>query len=207
MTALNERPIRGTVRRGRWHIRSSAIEACVAPRQGETMERSQVRFWNPYVGGVALGLVLLATYALMGRGLGASGASFRAGVAVVHAIAPRHAEATPAMASTLEDGNPLDDWLVVEVLGLIVGGFIGAATSGRLRREVAKGPTFGSGRRLALALVGGVLMGFAAKLARGCTSGQGLSGGALMSVGAWAFMLSVFAGGYGVAYLVRRQWR
>jgi short-subunit dehydrogenase len=89
------------------------------------MEREQGKFWNPYVGGVALGLVLLATYALMGRGLGASGASFRAGVAVVHAIAPGHAQSVPAMASTLEDGNPLDDWLVFEVLGVVVGGFIG----------------------------------------------------------------------------------
>jgi len=93
------------------------------------------------------------------------------------------------------------------VLGVIVGGLIGAATSGRFGREVSKGSTFGTGGRLALALAGGVLMGFAAKLARGCTSGQGLSGGALMSVGSWAFMLSVFAGGYGMAYFVRRQWR
>jgi len=171
------------------------------------MERTQAKFWNPYAGGVALGLVLLATYAMMGKGLGASGASFRAGVAIVHAIAPKHAEAVPAMASTFEDGNPLDDWLVFEVLGVIVGGLIGAATSGRFGREVSKGSTFGTGGRLALALAGGVLMGFAAKLARGCTSGQGLSGGALMSVGSWAFMLSVFAGGYGMAYFVRRQWR
>jgi len=47
------------------------------------MDREQGKFRNPYVGGVALGLVLLATYAIMGKGLGASGASFRAGVAVV----------------------------------------------------------------------------------------------------------------------------
>ncbi len=171
------------------------------------MERDPNRFWNPYVGGIALGLVLLATYAIMGKGLGASGASFRAGVAIVHSIAPGHAEAVPAMASTLEDGSPLNDWLVFEILGVIVGGLIGAMTSGRLRREVLKGRSFGTGGRLALALLGGALMGFAAKLARGCTSGQGLSGGALMSVGAWAFMLSVFAGGYGMAYFVRRQWR
>ena len=47
----------------------------------------------------------------------------------------------------------------------------------------------------------------AAKLTRGCTSGQALSGGAVQSVGSWAFMLSVFAGGYAAAYFVRRQWR
>ena len=47
----------------------------------------------------------------------------------------------------------------------------------------------------------------AARMARGCTSGQALSGGALMSVGAWAFLLAVFAGGYAAAWFVRRQWR
>ena len=48
--------------------------------------------------------------------------------------------------------------------------------------------------------------GFAAALARGCTSGQALSGGATLATGSWLFMLMVFAGGYAVAYFVRRQW-
>jgi hypothetical protein len=50
-------------------------------------------------------------------------------------------------------------------------------------------------------------MGFGAKLARGCTSGQALTGGALLNVGSWAFMLAVFAGGYAMAYVMRRQWQ
>ncbi len=60
---------------------------------------------------------------------------------------------------------------------------------------------------LVLALAGGVLMGMAARMTRGCTSGQALSGGALLSVGSWAFMFSVFAGGYALAYFMRREWR
>ncbi len=58
-----------------------------------------------------------------------------------------------------------------------------------------------------MALGGGLLMGFAAKLARGCTSGQALSGGAMQSAGSWAFMMMVFAGGYAFAWMVRRAWR
>lgn len=164
-------------------------------------------FWNPYVAGVVLGLVLLSTYVIMGRGLGASGANFRMGVAALKAIVPAHVAAVPQMSAVTEDGNPLDDWLVFEVAGVVVGGLLGAWTSGRLKREVLRGPTTSSGRRLTLALAGGLLMGIAAKIARGCTSGQGLSGGALLSVGSWAFLLSVFAGGYAMAYFVRRQWR
>jgi hypothetical protein len=171
------------------------------------MAKDPNRFWNPYVAGVALGLVLLATYLVMGNGLGASGANFRFGVAAVNALAPAHAHATPAMASVMEERPVLDDWLVFEVIGVLVGGALGAITAGRFRGEVVTGPTFGTGGRLALGAAGGILMGFAAKLTRGCTSGQALSGGALMSVGSWAFMFSVFAGGYAVAYFVRRQWR
>ncbi|HEY6100086.1 MAG TPA: YeeE/YedE thiosulfate transporter family protein [Anaeromyxobacter sp.] len=168
--------------------------------------RNPDRFWNPYVAGVALGVVLLATFLAMGKGLGASGASFRLGVLATQLVAPEHARGVPAMAA-IAVRNPLDHWIVFEVAGILVGGLIGAATSGRLRREVVKGPGFPTWGRIALAAGGGVMMGFAARLARGCTSGQALSGGAIQSVGAWAFMFSVFAGGYGVAYFVRRQWR
>ncbi len=171
------------------------------------MERKGRPFWNPYLAGVALGLVLLATYATMGFGLGASSASFRVAVAAEDVLAPAHVHAVPGLAATVGTRGALDHWIVFEVLGVALGGALGAWTAGRLGREVLRGPRVGAGRRIALAVAGGVLMGFAARLARGCTSGQALSGGALLSVGAWAFMLSVFAGGYGAAWLVRRQWR
>ncbi|MGB8930363.1 MAG: YeeE/YedE thiosulfate transporter family protein [Anaeromyxobacteraceae bacterium] len=171
------------------------------------MVKDPNRFWNPYLGGVALGLVLLATFLVMGKGLGASGATFRTGVWAVNAVAPAHAANVPAMSAVTEEGSPLNDWLVFEVVGVLAGGLIGALTSGRFGRETLRGPTFPAWGRIALALAGGAMMGFAAKLTRGCTSGQGLSGGSLLSVGAWAFMLSVFAGGYAAAYFLRRQWR
>jgi uncharacterized membrane protein YedE/YeeE len=171
------------------------------------MQRDPNRFWNPYVGGVALGLVLLVTFLVMGKGLGASGATFRTGVWAVNAVAPSHVEKVHAMSAVTEEGHPLDDWLVFEVVGVLVGGFLGALTSGRLGREVLRGPTFPKGGRIALAIAGGVLMGYAAKLTRGCTSGQALSGGAALSVGSWAFMFAVFAGGYAAAWFLRRQWR
>jgi hypothetical protein len=170
------------------------------------MKRDPNRFWNPYLGGVALGLVLLATFLVMGKGLGASGATFRAGVWAVNTVAPAHAAGVAAMSATMEEGSPLNDWLVFEVVGVLIGGLIGALTSGRFGREVLRGPTFSTGSRIALAIGGGLLMGFAAKLARGCTSGQALSGGAVLSVGSWAFMFAVFGGAYALAYFVRRLW-
>jgi uncharacterized protein len=92
----------------------------------------------------------------------------------------------------------------------MAGTLLGAAVSGWLARRTAltieKGPRVSVVARLALAFIGGAVMAIGAKLAGGCTSGQALTGGALLNVGSWVFMLAVFAGGYGVAWFVRRQW-
>jgi hypothetical protein len=180
------------------------------PSDGGRVEergRDPGEFWNPYLAGVALGLVLLAAFAVMGQGLGASGASLRFGVAAAAAVAPAAPEVAPGLARAHAGGHPLDFWLVFEVAGVLLGGAVAAYTSGRLKLETLRGPTFATGARITMALLGGFIMGAAARATRGCTSGQALSGGALMSVGSWAFMFSVFGGGYAFAYFVRRQWR
>ena len=96
-------------------------------------------FWNPYVAGVALGLVLLATYLAFGHGLGAASASFRVGVAALNAVAPGHVHDVPALASTVGTRGALDDWIVFEVLGMVLGGALAAWSAGRLERAVARG--------------------------------------------------------------------
>ena len=171
------------------------------------MQRDPNKFWNPYVAGAALGLVLLSSFAVMGKGIGASGASYRMGVAAVQVVAPEHVATAPGLKGAVQHGSPLDDWLVFEVLGVALGGLVAAYTSGRLSKETLRGAGVSTARRLAFALAGGALMGVAARMARGCTSGQALSGGALLSAGSWAFMFSVFGGGYALAWFVRREWR
>lgn len=163
---------------------------------------------NPYWAGFALGLVLLASFVVMGRGLGASGAFTTALATAVHSIAPAHAEGNAFYADYLGDGtvNPLKDWLVFEVLGVFAGGFLSGALANRLKLTIEKGPRIRTPGRLALAFVGGALMGIGSKLALGCTSGQALTGGALLNVGSWAFMMCVFGGAYGLAWFLRRAW-
>jgi hypothetical protein len=169
------------------------------------MERDPNRFWNPYLAGVALGLVLAGTFLVMGTGLGASGGSLRMGVAALSAVAPGHVAATPPLARAAVAEHP--SWLVYELLGVVLGGLVAAYTAGRLKREVLRGPRISAGGRLAFALAGGVLMGAAAKITRGCASGQALTGGALLSAGSWVFFLAFFAGAYALAWFVRREWR
>ena len=171
--------------------------------------RKQSAYWNPYVAGIALGLVLLSAFVIAGRGLGASGAFSSAVTACAIAADPGRVHQNPAYERYAGDaaGSPLRDWLVFEILGVLVGGFVSAALARRLRLGVERGPHTRVPARLFLALGGGVLMGFGAKLARGCTSGQALTGGALLSAGSWAFMAALFAGAYAFAWFVRREWR
>lgn len=170
------------------------------------MERAE-KFWNPYLAGIALGLVLLTTFLVMGKGLGASGAANRIGVFIAGLVSPGHVAANPNLGATRgTHASVLDDWLVFEVLGVLLGGALGAITAGRFGAKVIRNATTSVATRLSFAFGGGLLMGLAARAARGCTSGQALSGGAVLSVGSWIFMLSVFGGGYACAWFVRRQW-
>ncbi len=164
-------------------------------------------YWNPYVAGALLGLTLLATFLIAGQGLGASALPKRAIALGAHEVAPAWTERSAALGRYVEGGaNPMRDWLVFEVVGVLLGGFAGAVLAGRFRPGVEKGRRISTRGRLTYALAGGTIMGFAAGLARGCTSGQALSGGAMLATGSWVFMLMVFGGGYAVAYFVRRQW-
>jgi len=164
---------------------------------------------NPYLAGIGLGLVLLASFVLVGRGLGATGA-FNSVIAwVVGGIAPEHARSNEFIAGYLGDGgaSPLKSWLLFEVVGLFAGAMFSGLLAGRAKVMTEKGPRVSVRTRLAMAFAGGVLMAFGAALARGCTSGQALTGGALLNLGSWAFMITVFAGAYAMAYFVRWQWR
>ncbi len=161
---------------------------------------------NPYLAGAGLGLVLLAAFGLTGQGLGASGAFARTASATVAAVAPNAAGSNTWLQSYLSGGAPWTAWIVLEVAGVIAGGALSAILAGRFRVQVARGPATGVTSRLLAAAAGGLIMGIGAVLARGCTSGQALTGGALLSVGAWAFMIAVFAGGFATAPFVKRLW-
>jgi uncharacterized membrane protein YedE/YeeE len=76
----------------------------------------------------------------------------------------------------------------------------------RIRFMVERGPRVSDGQRLALAFAGGFIAAYGAKLAKGCTSGQALTGGAILNVGSLVFMVAVFASAYLLAWFVRKEW-
>ena len=122
-------------------------------------------------------------------------------------IAPEHVDRTPYLINMAGgDLNPLDSWIVMLTFGTIAGGFVSGWLNGRVKVETNKGPNISTRTRWVMAFIGGGFMGYGARLARGCTSGQALSGGAVLSVGSWAFMFAVFIGAYALAYFVRKLW-
>ena len=165
-------------------------------------------YLNPYLGGVLLGLVLLAANFISGRGLGASGAIKSGVVAVVTTVNPSSVESSGFIKEFREShtGNPMKTWLVFEMLGVLVGGFLSGALAGRLKLKVEHIPSITSKKRLILALGGGVLFGFGSQLGRGCTSGSALSGMAVLSLGGFITMMAIFGTAYALAYFFRRNW-
>lgn len=163
-------------------------------------------YWNPYAAGVGLGLTLLFSYLVLGTGLGASGGITRLAATAAHAVSPEAVESNAYLGGYFRDGNPLAYYLVTMLAGTLLGGFVSAFAAGRVVFGVERGPTAGVGMRLVLALLGGGLAGLGARFALGCTSGQALSGGAMLQTGSFVFTGACFAAAFALAPLVRKEW-
>lgn len=135
-----------------------------------------------YVGGPVLGLCVVAIRLLLNARLGVTGGYS----AVVERVF---------------------DWRALFLFGLILGAAIFALIAG--------GPdfhgygwltqTFTGGSQWVIApilLVAGLLIGFGAKTAGGCTSGNGLSGVSMTSVASLAATATFFATAIGVSFLI-----
>ncbi len=169
--------------------------------------RPRKAYVDPYVGGVLLGLVLFMAFFITGEGLGASGGLSRYAVFFEDLVAPLHVDQVPYLLKMAGGSlNPLDDWIIFLTAGTMLGGFVSGLIHGRTRWETTKGPHITNRTRWLMALIGGIIFGYGARMARGCTSGQALSGGATLSAGSWTVMLAIFAGAYALAYFMRKLW-
>jgi hypothetical protein len=161
-------------------------------------------YMNPYLAGIFLGLVLLASFLILGAGLGASGGLARLGAALEAGLAPQHTLASAYFGPW--GPNYLSYYLVFMLLGAFIGGLVSAIAAKRFHLTVERGQACSVKHRAIYALTGGLLVGFASRLAQGCTSGQALTGGAMLLSGSLVFMISLFASGYAAATFFRGQW-
>ncbi|MCX6236134.1 MAG: YeeE/YedE thiosulfate transporter family protein [Bacteroidia bacterium] len=166
------------------------------------------KFMNPYMAGVLLGLVLLGTIYVTGRGLGASGAVKSVVLSTVVKVAPGHTANISFIKTYSEEhpDGPQKDWLVIEVIGVVIGAFFSGVISNRVGIKLERGPNITNRTRIIAAIIGGAFFGFGAQLGRGCTSGAALSGMAVMSFGGIITMFAIFGSGYAVAYFFRKLW-
>ena len=164
------------------------------------------KFWSPYIAGIGLGLTLLASFYIIGWGLGASSAFSLATAVGVNEISPEYAGSLKYFSRYLNVESPLKDWIVFEVGGLFLGALAGSLISGNFRLRFDKGEKIKNSTRLITAFSGGILIGFGARLARGCTSGVALSGGAQLAVSGWIFVITMFISGFIAAAIFRRLW-
>jgi hypothetical protein len=101
-------------------------------------------------------------------------------------------------------GGSLIDWMVA---GIFIGAGLTSFWRHRgLRLDVERGKGVKASTRLALAAAGGLLTGLGAAVAGGCTSSIGLTGSALFSVAAFAFLAVFFLGGFVARQFFGRFW-
>lgn len=163
------------------------------------------RFWSPYLAGIGLGITLLASFIIAGQGLGASRAFTVAAGKGLNEFLPGYTATLSYLSKYLE--SPLfRDWTVLEVSGLLAGAFVGVLLSRGFRFRFDRAVSMSVGTRFMTALGGGVLLGFASRLARGCTSGVALTGGAQFALSGWVFVIAMFVSGFLFAAMFRRLW-
>lgn len=152
--------------------------------------------------GVLFGILSAASIVLFGP-IGVSGTYPRFIGAVSRRVVPDFAASSPYLVKMGTLVTP-ESMLVV---GLLIGGFLASRVWGGARRAepvtmVHAGETT-TQRRYAHAFIGGFLILFGARLAGGCTSGHIISGMTQLAVSSTIFAAAVFAGGIGVAHLIK----
>jgi uncharacterized membrane protein YedE/YeeE len=97
-------------------------------------------------------------------------------------------------------------WRAFFVVGIVAGGLVFSVVSGNWRASDSYGwlsRSLDGGAVVALLVGAGILVGFGAKRAGGCTSGNGLSGCSFGSLASFVATGTFMAAAVGVAFLTR----
>ena len=148
--------------------------------------------WPLLAGALGLAAVNIATLALAGRPWGVTSGFALWGSKTAAAagldVASWPYWQSPAAAATLE-ASVFSDITSVMNFGIILGALIAAGLAGRFS-PVWRVPA----RSLLAAIVGGLLLGYGARIAYGCNIGAFFSGVSSSSLHGWVWLIAAFAG-------------
>lgn len=164
--------------------------------------------WPWWQAGLMLGLLNIATFYTSDYYLSVSTTFSRGAGMLVGIVAPEHVAAN----AYWQKVKPLVDWQFMLVIGIPIGAYLAARLSQPALKFTAQLPDmwvsrFGTGntQRWVVGIIGGILVGFGARLADGCTSGHALSGGAQLAVSSWVFLAAMMVSGTISAWLIFRR--
>lgn len=167
------------------------------------MEWLAMERWSPYVVGMGIGLLSWAAFLISDKPIGCSTAFARTSGMIEGLFRGRKVREKPYYRKFAPD----IDWQWMLVAGVAVGAFISAKLSGDFEPgwlPAKWAAAFGTGPivRTVVAFIGGVLVGFGARWAGGCTSGHGISGSLQLAVSGWVAVACFFAGGVATAMVI-----
>jgi uncharacterized membrane protein YedE/YeeE len=148
--------------------------------------------WPLVAGAVGLAIVNIATLTIGGRPWGVTSAFALWGAKWFAALGVDVASwsywQAPAQATALKSSVLLDVTSVMD-FGIILGALMAAILAGRFAPVLRV-----SGRSAAAAVIGGLLLGYGARIAYGCNIGAYFSGIASGSLHGWLWLVAAFAG-------------
>ena len=152
--------------------------------------------WSPYAVGIGIGILSWLTWLISKKPIGCSTSFARSAGMIEKLIRGEQVEDKPYY----QEVRPTVDWQLMLVAGMVVGALVSSLLSGDFSWQwipAQWASAFGTNAllRVVVALLGGVLLGFGARWAGGCTSGHGISGTMQLAISSWISAICFFVGG------------
>ncbi len=160
--------------------------------------------WSPYAVGIGIGVLSWLSFLISGKPLATSTSFAQTGGMIERMIIGKKASQRPYYKKIKLNIN----WQWMLVLGVVTGSFLSAIISGDFKTgqwvPYVWASAFGDGAllRVIVAIFGGIILGFGARFAGGCTSGHGISGTLQLAVSSWISAIFFFIGGILTAHLI-----
>ena len=160
--------------------------------------------WSPYAVGIGIGILSWLSFLISGKPIAISTSCARVGGLIEEGVTGENAEKRPYYKKIKLEIN----WQLMLVVGVVLGSFLSAIISDDFQVGVwvpsLWASAFGDSAvlRVLVALVGGIILGFGARFADGCTSGHGISGTLQLAVSSWVSAICFFIGGIITAHII-----